>query len=110
MQDKVDYLPVGSVIVLNGGNSKYVIISRAMQTIVGGKKMFFDYVGCRYPQGLIDESAMYFQHKDIKEIVFRGYSDQEDKEIVEKIQKAFVDMGLVHADVGMAKSLIKNKK
>lgn len=78
MKDKsrIDYLPLGSVVILKGGVQKIVIISRGLVTAATEPAGFFDYGGCVYPQGIIGDHILYFNHKDIVKVVFSGYSDQ----------------------------------
>ena len=72
--DKVEYLPLGSVVVLKGGIKKIIIIARGLGVKIGDETVFFDYGGCMYPEGMIGDSIMYFQHEDIMKTVFEGYS------------------------------------
>ena len=56
--------------------------------IENGKDIAYDYVGVPYPEGYIgQESAMLFNHDNIEEITFKGYSDAERLILIETIQK-----------------------
>ena len=46
MGDKVEYLPLGSSVIVNGGVRKYVIVARGLQVKVNGINQFFDYGTC----------------------------------------------------------------
>lgn len=100
-------LPLGSVVIINGGYRKYMIMSRALQVNINGENHFFDYGACFYPEGLIGDKVMYFQNSDINQVVFEGYSDENDKLLVENIVKAFKEQNLVHADTKALKNEVE---
>ena len=79
------YLPIGTVCRLKGGK-KYVMIggfcpvSKESDTIP-------DYIGIVYPEGIItNEVTLYFNHDQIEEVVFLGFSNDEDKEFKLKLK------------------------
>ena len=100
-------LPLGSVVIINGGYRKYMIMSRALRVNINGENHFFDYGACFYPEGLIGDKVMYFQNSDINQVVFEGYSDENDKLLVENIVKAFKEQNLVHADTKALKNEVE---
>ena len=97
-------LPLGSVVIIDGGYRKFMVIQRGIQVNVNGKSHFFDYGACLYPEGLIGDKIMYFQNSDVKKIISEGYSDEDDKMMVENIAKAFGEQYLVHADTKQVKN------
>lgn len=109
MKEKVAYLPLGSVVIVNGSVKKYVITARGLQVRIEGKELFFDYGACLYPEGMIGDQLMYFQHSNIKKIVFEGYSDDDDKLMVENIQENYEKMNLDHADIRELKNMAGNE-
>lgn len=108
MNEKTEYLPLGSLVQINGGKKLYVIISRGLQVKFEGEKLFFDYGACMYPEGLIGDQVAYFQHEDIQEVVFKGYSDRNDVEMVKAIQDVYEKQKLVKTDVKQMKVQRKN--
>lgn len=62
MTEKVNFLPLGSIVVVSGGIKKYVIVARALKVKINGKEQFFDYAACAYPEGMVGDRLMYFQH------------------------------------------------
>ena len=76
MNEKFDFLPLGSIVVVSGGIKKFVIVARALQVNINGCKQFFDYAACPYPEGMNGDRLMYFQHTDISRVVFEGYVDK----------------------------------
>ena len=53
MNEKFDFLPLGSIVVVSGGIKKFVIVARALQVNINGCKQFFDYAACPYPEGMM---------------------------------------------------------
>ena len=88
-KNRIEYLPLGSVVILNGGVQKVIICARGMVAANMVPPMFFDYGGSLYPQGIIGDQIMYFNHEDIKKIIFTGYTDEDDKLMIENINEWF---------------------
>ena len=87
--EKVAFLPLGSVVVVKGGVKKAMIISRGLGVTLGDGVKYFDYGGCLYPEGLVGDQVLYFNHADINKVVFEGFSDDDNELMVENIN-AFV--------------------
>ena len=82
------YLPNGTVVLLKGGEKKIMIYGRRQKRVTDEHE--YDYIACLYPEGNINEDYMYlFNHEDIKEIVFRGFEDDERSEFISKLAKFF---------------------
>ena len=62
-------LPLGSIIILKGNTKKMMIISRVIAVPVKGNIYRFDYGACLYPEGVVGENLIYFNHEDIFKIV-----------------------------------------
>ncbi len=72
-----EFLPVGSVVLLKGGNKRIMICGRIQAQ--ADTNVIYDYSACYYPEGIIDTSAMFFFNRDaIETVYFRGYEDQEE--------------------------------
>lgn len=84
---KIDYVPLGSVVYLNGGIKKLLIVARAIQATNNGKQYFFDYGGVLYPEGITGDQMAYFNHNDISSVFFRGCDDGENKGMTEAINR-----------------------
>lgn len=80
--DKVDFIPLGSVVQLYGGTQKLLVVSRALTVQHGEKTYYFDYGGVMYPQGLIGAQMAYFNHDAIRSISFIGCNDTDNQAIV----------------------------
>lgn len=78
-------LPLGSVVLLEEGLQKLLIVGRGAiytdQTT--GKDTFADYMAVLYPTGLNPETTIFFQHETIDKVVFEGYSDEEEERFME---------------------------
>lgn len=87
--DIKSFLPVGSVVLLEGAEKKIVIIGvMPVKHMNSGEEVAYDYMGVPYPEGFIgSESALLFNHESIKDTVFLGYSNEEREIFVEAIQK-----------------------
>ncbi len=72
-------LPVGSVVYLENGNQKIVILNRGAIVSQNNQKVIFDYTGAIYPEGLNPEQVYYFNQEDIDKVVFQGYIDDDEK-------------------------------
>jgi hypothetical protein len=84
----IDYKPLGTIVKVNGGDKKFMIIGRAISVPLKegeGLKMF-DYSAVLYPEG-VGNRNVYFQDSDISEVVFTGYSDEEETTVMDKIKE-----------------------
>lgn len=68
-----DMLPVGAVVLLEGGKMPLMIVGYMVKGIDDKER---DYMGVLYPTGYTNlESVVGFNHSDIKEILFEGYKE-----------------------------------
>ena len=88
MNDKYKkYLPIGSIVLMNGAKKRVMITGYVVKSPNTGEKIF-DYVGCLYPEGVIDTTKnLVFDHKDIQKIFAIGYSDEEQKIFSKKLDE-----------------------
>ena len=89
MESKIDkgekYLPVGSVVLLKGGE-KRIMITGFCVTRKDKPDEIWDYSGCLYPEGTISpESTLLFDHSQITEVYYLGLIDDEEKEFKKKL-------------------------
>lgn len=86
------YLPIGSVVLLEGGKKRLMIYGRIQQQ--EGADKIWDYIGCLYPEGHISKEFTYlFNHDDIEKVFNEGYRDEEEEEFQE-ILRAALEEGL----------------
>lgn len=106
MKGRLNYLPLGSIVYIKGGAQKIMIVARGLQVNVQGTLHYFDYGGCLYPNGLMGDQVMYFQHDDILDVVFEGFSDKDDEIMVKNIQDAYQSLDVKRPDIkGLKKSI-----
>lgn len=72
-----DLLPIGSVVLLKGGNKKIMICGRIQAQ--AGKNTIYDYSACFFPEGIVDPANMFFFNRGaIEKVFFIGCQDQDE--------------------------------
>ena len=85
-----DLLPIGSVVLLTGGEKRLMIFGLMQQNSDDGND--YDYLGCLYPEGFVGfEHTYMFNHEDIEKTDFVGYTDKEHENFRNELQKLFGD-------------------
>ncbi|BBO00022.1 DUF4176 domain-containing protein [Sporolactobacillus terrae] len=75
----MNLLPIGSIVRLEDGDVKLMILNRAPLYNQKGVIGYFDYSACIYPSGKVEEQVYFFNHENIAEIYFEGYRDEEEE-------------------------------
>lgn len=88
------FLPIGSVVILKGATKRIMITGFCAKEKSDEKFKIYDYIGCLYPEGIIDtDKNLLFDHEQIEKIFAIGYSDDEEKKfkvsLKEMIEKRF---------------------
>lgn len=79
-----DLLPIGSVVLLKGGEKRVMICGR-IQAKSGDEKIY-DYSACYYPEGIINPTSMFFFDRDaIDRVFFIGFQDGEELAYQEEV-------------------------
>ena len=69
-------LPIGSVVLLQGGKKKVMIIGIKQLNMENQEE--YDYLAVLYPEGFIaDMSMFFFNHDAIEDVYHMGYRNQE---------------------------------
>lgn len=76
-------MPLGSIVKLRGNAKKAMIVARAVGIKQGEETVYFEYAACGYPEGVTSDRLMFFDTREIAEVVWNGYTD-EDNDIVMK--------------------------
>ena len=76
-----DFLPLGSIVKLEDGQ-KY-LIHRIAVLDEDVKSGHYDYAAVSYPNAMFEDKELRFNHADIKEILHKGYIDEEYAEHIE---------------------------
>ncbi|MFC0015761.1 MULTISPECIES: DUF4176 domain-containing protein [Allobacillus] len=74
-------LPIGSVVYLNEGRTKIMILNRGpifSAETPDEARIMYDYSGCLYPQGLDPNNVFYFNEENIDKVLYEGYKDEEE--------------------------------
>ena len=80
-------LPIGSVVLLNNG-TKRVMILGYLRYRAGDQSRIYDYCGCRYPEGFISpEKTAVFDHSDIAQIYSLGYQNAQQIAFRQKLSE-----------------------
>lgn len=85
--EKNKFLPLGTVVIIEGGVKKFVILARGAFASIKGEQRYFDYGACTYPEGVIGDAMIYFNHEDIRKIVYEGYRDEDEELMQENLKK-----------------------
>ena len=85
MNDK--YMPIGSVVLLEGGKKRVMIMGRGQRDAATDKA--WDYLACPYPEGFLGEDFAYlFNHEQIARVFFIGFQDGEELAFNERLASA----------------------
>ena len=64
-------LPLGSIVYLEGGTVKVMVVGRGAVLEQEGTNVYSDYVGVVYPRGINPEDAAFFNHESIESCLQR---------------------------------------
>lgn len=84
-------LPIGSIILLEGGNIKLMIYGRKQILVTedDNNGTMYDYLAVPYPEGYISPDYTYvFNHANIAEVIFEGFTDEEEVEFQNVLVRA----------------------
>ena len=72
------YLPIGTVVLLKGGEKRVMIVGFCA-VAENDKEKVWDYSGCIYPEGLLTSTqALLFNHEQIEKIYHLGLIDEDE--------------------------------
>ena len=71
---KSELLPIGSVVLLEGGTKAVMINGYKMKEKIEEDKIY-DYVGCVFPEGFMEQIYVLFDANQIKDVLFVGCMD-----------------------------------
>lgn len=88
-----ELLPIGTVVILKDGEQPLMIYGIMQSDGNSGlfkKAKEFDYVSVPYPQGNLGPGMSFlFNHEDIKEIIFRGYENEERNAFLDELSDKY---------------------
>lgn len=82
-----DALPIGSIVYLRKSLKKIMITGRLIIDSEKEEQVVFDYSGCEYPKGVVDETILAFNQEDITDVRYRGYSDDDEEELIKRMME-----------------------
>ena len=89
MEKREKFLPIGSVVLLEGGQKK-VMVTGFCSISTDDKTRIYDYTGCIYPEGYLSSNQIcLFDHEQIEEIYFIGYENEEEEEFKKQLNEVF---------------------
>ena len=81
-------LPVGSVVLLKDATKKLMIMG--IFQVNSNENRIYDYIGVPYPEGFLGaENNFLFNHEDINDIIFTGYSNPEREIFLEAMNMLY---------------------
>ena len=79
-----DLLPIGSVVLLEGGKKRVMIYG--VRLIEQETQEEYDYIGVVYPEGNMGQGSQFvFNHDKIQEVFFKGYEDEERQDFIQRL-------------------------
>lgn len=93
-----DFLPLGSIVVTKGSTKKIMIIARGLAVTQAEGPRYYDYGACLYPEGLIGDQVIYFNHEVINKVFFEGYTDDDEALAIENITEGLKYVTLEKGD------------
>lgn len=89
MEEKYEkFLPLGSVVLMKEAKKRVMVTGYAVSSPESGDKLW-DYIGCLWPEGMVaPDKNLLFDHKDIDKVFAVGFSDDEQKLFMERLNKA----------------------
>ena len=92
MEEK--YLPIGTIVKLKDATAEaYLMITGFCVNKEEDETVIYDYLGCMYPQGMIDQNANFlFNHDNIEKILFKGFVNDYEIEFKKELIKFMADI------------------
>ena len=83
-------LPIGSVVLLTGGEKRLMIIGVAQTNPADGIE--YDYMACLYPEGVVGPQGTFlFNHEDILNVEAEGFADEEHRAFRQRLGELMLE-------------------
>lgn len=103
-----DYLPLGSVVLLESAKKSLIIIGTMQVDDMGNE---YDYISCAFPEGYIDDETFFlFNEEDIREVKFIGCVNSETQVYTQALKEVATMQNLEDADMNVDNSNIGKEK
>lgn len=88
------YLPIGTVVKLEGGIKKIMITGFCCGEENNATDLW-DYCGCLYPEGImIANQTICFNHSQIEKIYYKGLENEEEQQFKKELKEINNNNGL----------------
>jgi hypothetical protein len=84
---KKELLPIGTVVLLKGGLKKVMITGYFAKT--PDSKKIYDYNGCIFPEGLMENIYTLFDVEQIDKVFYEGLNNKEYVDFIKKIKELY---------------------
>lgn len=90
-----EFLPLGSVVRLEGGDKTMMVVGRALiMNKDDGTREYYDYGLILYPEGVMGDALIYSNHDKVKEVLWRGFEDESNGEWVTQLTEILPQMDI----------------
>lgn len=83
----IDFLPLGTVLVLRGNPRKVMVVARAVVVNQPEGRRYYDYGACLWPEGVLGDELAYFNQDAIRKVVQEGHSDGDEELMAETLRE-----------------------
>lgn len=84
-----EFLPIGTVVILNNAKKKMMISGYRIKDLQ--TKKVFDYVGCVYPEGFLNNTFSLFNDEDIRTIFYEGLRNKDYENYAKMLKQKVKD-------------------
>lgn len=104
----MEFLPLGSIIQMQGAGKLFMIVARGLVIKHGGGQKYVDYGVVTYPEGLIGDRIYYVNRESISHVIAKGYSNTLDESYLKNLNRLVEQMPYKKAEpvpLGQEKSV-----
>ena len=76
-------LPIGTVVMLTGGTKKVMITGYSSED--------YDYNGCIFPEGYMENIFVLFNNNQIEEVFYKGLENEESTNYINRVESLLKD-------------------
>ena len=93
-----EFVPLGTICIVKGNTKKLMVIARGLALRQDEGLRYFDYGACMYPEGLLGDQVIYFNHNAIQKIVSEGYRDEDNELLLETLKDNLEALDMIKGD------------
>ncbi len=83
-----EFLPLGSVVCIKGSDKTLMVISRAVIVPQNGKRTYYDYGCCLWPEGLMSDAVVYCNQDAVTHVLFKGLENEDEMAMRKTVSNA----------------------